>query len=105
MESSVEFYKKLFGIEPAKIRPGYAKFDVENPQLNLTLNENNFAERGALSHLGIQVAAIRDVLEVKKHWEHVGLATRDEMQTNCCYALQDKIWVSGTATIGNSLRF
>lgn len=94
VENSTEFYKKLFGIEPAKVRPGYAKFDVENPPLNLALNENDFIERGALSHLGIQVATTDDVLEVKKRWENVGLVTRDEMQINCCYALQDKTWTS-----------
>lgn len=94
VENSIEFYKKLFGIEPAKIRSGYAKFDVENPPLNLTLNENNFTGRGALSHLGVQVATTEDVLEVKRHWEEVGLITKDERQTNCCYALQDKTWVS-----------
>jgi len=93
IESSVAFYQKLFSIEPSKVRQGYAKFDVQNPPLNLTLNENSFKERGALSHLGIQVATTEDVLEVKKHWEEVGLVTKDEMQTNCCYALQDKTWV------------
>jgi predicted lactoylglutathione lyase len=93
VESSAEFYQKLFSIEPSKVRQGYAKFDVQNPPLNLALNENIFTERGALSHLGIQVATTEDVLEVKKHWEEVGLVTKDEMQTNCCYALQDKTWV------------
>ncbi len=73
-----------------KVRSGYAKFDVENPPLNLALNENNFTERGALSHLGSQVATTAGVLEIKKQWEDVGLITKDEMQTKCCYALQDK---------------
>ena len=52
-----------------------------------------FNERGALSHLGIQVASTNDVLATRKRWEEIGLVTRDEMQTNCCYALQDKTWV------------
>lgn len=93
VESSVEFYQKLFGIKPAKFRHGYAKFDVQNPPLNLALNEVAFTERGALSHLGIQVASTEDVLATKSRWEKAGLPTRDEMQTNCCYALQDKTWV------------
>ena len=93
VSESIEFYKKLFGIEPAKVRLGYAKFDVENPPLNLALNESSFKDGGALSHLGIQVAATEDVLEVKRRWQEVGLVTKDEMQTNCCYALQDKTWV------------
>lgn len=94
VEASIEFYQKLFGIEPAKVRTGYAKFDAQNPQLNLALNQASYNERGALSHLGIQVASTEDVLKTKEHWERVGLLTRDEMQTSCCYALQDKTWVS-----------
>ncbi|HEY2962637.1 MAG TPA: ArsI/CadI family heavy metal resistance metalloenzyme [Pyrinomonadaceae bacterium] len=93
VERSVEFYKKLLGIEPSKVRTGYAKFDVQNPPLNLTLNEHNFTDRGALSHLGIQVASTDDVLAIGEQWIAAGLLTRDEMQTSCCYALQDKTWV------------
>lgn len=93
VEQSIEFYKKLFGIEPSKVRTGYAKFDVQNPPLNLTLNEHLFTERGALSHLGIQVASTDDVLATRERWVSSGLITRDEMQTSCCYAVQDKTWV------------
>ena len=91
---SVEFYKKMLGIEPSKTRVGYAKFDVQNPPLNLTLNQVAFNERGALSHMGIQVASTDDVLAMREKWIASGLVTRDEMQTNCCYALQDKTWVN-----------
>ena len=94
IEQSVEFYKKMLGIEPSKVRTGYAKFDVQNPPLNLALNEGRFNERGALSHLGIQVATTSDVLAIRERWAKAGLYTRDEMQTNCCYAIQDKTWVS-----------
>jgi catechol 2,3-dioxygenase-like lactoylglutathione lyase family enzyme len=90
---SIEFYRQMLGIEPSKVRPGYAKFDVQNPPLNLTLNEVAFTGRGALSHLGIQVASTDDVLAVREKWANSGLVTRDEMQTNCCYATQDKTWV------------
>jgi len=93
VEQSIEFYRKMLGIEPSKVRTGYAKFDVQNPPLNLTLNEYNFNERGALSHLGIQVASTDDVLAMREKWMTAGLITRDEMQTSCCYALQDKTWV------------
>lgn len=93
LDVSLKFYRKLLGIEPTKVRQGYAKFDVQNPPLNLTLNEHSFGERGALSHLGIQVASTGDVLAVREKWIEAGLLTRDEMQTNCCYALQDKTWV------------
>jgi catechol-2,3-dioxygenase len=90
---SIEFYKKMLGIEPSKVRTGYAKFDVQNPPLNLTLNQMPFNERGALSRLGIQVSATDDVLRVRENWVAAGLITRDEMQTDCCYAVQDKTWV------------
>src|ERR1041384_2302845 len=93
VERSLEFYRKMLGIEPCKVRTGYAKFDVENPPLNITLNEVPFNERGALSHLGIQVASTADVLATRERWGAAGLYTRDEMQTNCCYAIQDKTWV------------
>jgi catechol 2,3-dioxygenase-like lactoylglutathione lyase family enzyme len=93
VERSTEFYRKMLGIEPSKVRNGYAKFNVENPPLNLTLNEGAFNGLGALSHLGIQVASTGDVLSMREKWMQAGLVTRDEMQTSCCYAVQDKTWV------------
>ena len=93
VEKSREFYSKMLGLEPVKVRKGYAKFDVMTPPLNLTLNESASKGRGALSHLGIQVASTDDVLAVREKWADAGLITRDEMQVNCCYALQDKTWV------------
>lgn len=92
VEQSIEFYKKILGIEPSKVRAGYAKFDAQNPPLNLTLNQAVFREQGALSHLGIQVSSTDDVLAMRQRWVDAGLVTRDEMQTNCCYAIQDKTW-------------
>ena len=80
-------------IEPSKVRTGYAKFDVRSPALNFTLNQVPFDGRGALSHLGIQVATTEDVNTVRELWEEKGLIPRDEKQTTCCYALQDKAWV------------
>ena len=94
LERSLKFYKKLLDLEPSKVRTGYAKFDIVNPPLNLTLNEHLVEGRGALSHLGLQVASTRDVLAIRERWISAGLVTRDEMQTDCCYALQDKAWVS-----------
>jgi catechol 2,3-dioxygenase-like lactoylglutathione lyase family enzyme len=93
VEKSISFYRKLWGIEPSKVRPGYAKFDVQNPPLNFTLNEVSFSGRGALSHLGIQVGSTEDVLKTRQRWMDEGLVPREEMQTSCCYALQDKAWV------------
>ena len=93
VENSIKFYEKMLGLEPSKVRTGYAKFDVQNPPLNLTLNQVPFTDNGALSHLGIQVATTEDVMAMKNLWEESGLAPREEIQTTCCYALQDKAWV------------
>lgn len=94
VESSTAFYQKMFGLAPSKVRAGYAKFDVSNPPLNLTLNQVAFEGKGALSHLGIQVTATDDVNAMRTRWEEQGLTPREEMQTTCCYALQDKAWVN-----------
>jgi extradiol dioxygenase family protein len=95
VEKSTEFYRLMFGTGPAKERRGYAKFDVQNPPLNLTLNEKpEAAGRGAVSHLGIQVASTADVLTLRDRWRAAGLKTFDEVGTNCCYAVQDKSWVT-----------
>ena len=94
VEKSVAFYRIMLGIEPSKVRTGYAKFDVQNPPLNLALNEAPaLAGPGALSHLGIQLRSTADVLAYRERWTSAGLITRDEMQTDCCYANQDKTWV------------
>jgi catechol 2,3-dioxygenase-like lactoylglutathione lyase family enzyme len=94
VQKSIDFYRRMLGIEPSKVRTGYAKFDVQNPPVNLALNEvPNLAGAGALSHLGIQVRSTDDVLAVRQRWAEAGLVTRDEMQTDCCYAKQDKSWV------------
>src|SRR5580765_7757776 len=93
VDASTRFYKRMLGIEPSKVRTGYAKFDVQNPPLNLTLNQVQFEGSGALSHLGIQVAATEDVIALRDQWIERGLVPREEMQTTCCYALQDKAWV------------
>lgn len=93
VENSIAFYRAMLGIEPTKVRSDYAKFDVENPPLNLTLNQVAVNSKGTLSHLGIQLASSEDVLSVRERWEAAGLDPHDEMQVNCCYAVQDKTWV------------
>jgi catechol 2,3-dioxygenase-like lactoylglutathione lyase family enzyme len=93
VERSTVFYREVFGIDPSKVRKGYAKFDVHNPPLNFTLNEVPFESAGALSHMGIQVSSTAEVLAVREKWAQAGLITRDEMKTECCYASQDKTWV------------
>lgn len=90
---SIDFYKKMFGVEPVKVRADYAKFDIANPPLNFTMNQRDFEQGGSLSHLGLQVESTEEVLSIGKRWVENGLTTLDEMKTDCCYALQDKTWV------------
>ena len=95
IDRSRSFYERMLGIAPLKVRPGYVKFDVTDPPLNLTLNASaGNVHGGALSHLGLQVAETADVIQLRDRWQQAGLLPRDEMQTNCCYALQDKAWVT-----------
>jgi predicted enzyme related to lactoylglutathione lyase len=101
VERAIPFYRALFGVDPSKVRPGYAKFEVTDPALNFTLNEGERANGlGAFNHAGIQVASTDDVLRARARLVEAGLATFDEMDTTCCYAKQDKIWV--TAPDGES---
>jgi len=93
LQKSLAFYRKMFGIEPSKIRQGYAKFDVQDPPLNFSLNEVSSVGPGALSHMGIQVGSTAEVLALGERWRKAGLPVREEMSTVCCYALQDKAWV------------
>jgi catechol 2,3-dioxygenase-like lactoylglutathione lyase family enzyme len=93
VERSVPFYAALFGAAPEKVRPGYAKFSVADPALNFTLNESRHTDLGALNHAGIEVADTEAVLAARARLVEAGLATFDEMDTTCCYARQDKIWV------------
>jgi catechol 2,3-dioxygenase-like lactoylglutathione lyase family enzyme len=94
INASVDFYRRLFGTEPVKVRADYAKFDVAQPPLNFTMNLAEAGTGGPLSHLGIQVDSTADVLAAGKRWTENGIATLDEMKTDCCYALQDKIWAA-----------
>ncbi|WP_437976509.1 ArsI/CadI family heavy metal resistance metalloenzyme [Sorangium sp. So ce295] len=91
IDASVAFYEKAFGVRAAKRRPGYAKFDLASPALNLTMQEAPRTGVNA-SHFGIQVASTDDVLEAKRAFEAAELKTFTE-DTACCYAVQDKVWI------------
>ena len=94
VERSVPFYRVLLGAEPAKLRPGYAKFEPDAPEIVLTLIEGERGDGlGAFNHGGIKVTSTDAVLSARLRLQEAGLATFDEMDTECCYARQDKIWV------------
>ncbi|MGI9006679.1 MAG: ArsI/CadI family heavy metal resistance metalloenzyme [Streptosporangiaceae bacterium] len=95
IDESVAFYSKLFGVEPAKRRPGYANFAIAEPPLKLVLLENA-GQGGSLNHLGIEVAGT-DVVDAEQvRLAAAGLASVPERDTTCCYATQDKFWVQST---------
>jgi len=94
LEGAVAFYRELFGVAPAKQKPGYAKFELLDPPVAFALQE---APRAGLSHLGIRVASTDEVEEASSRLEDQGLATFDERDTSCCYARQDKVWVKDPA--------
>ncbi|WFE32050.1 ArsI/CadI family heavy metal resistance metalloenzyme [Micromonospora sp. WMMD975] len=95
LEGSVAFYAKLFGVEPAKRRPGYANFAIENPPLKLVLLEGEGDQPTVMDHLGIEVASTDEVNAATSRLTDSGLITLAENDTECCYALQDKVWVRG----------
>lgn len=93
LDEAVDFYSKLFATEPAKRRPGYANFAVDSPPLKLVLIENPGAS-GRLNHLGVEVASSDEVAAAEARLSDRGLDTATEANTACCYAVQDKVWVS-----------
>jgi catechol 2,3-dioxygenase-like lactoylglutathione lyase family enzyme len=95
LEGSIAFYSKLFGVEPAKRRPGYANFAIAEPALKLVLIEGEAGEDTRLDHLGVEVTSTEEVTAASGRLKKAGLATFDENDTSCCYALQDKVWVHG----------
>jgi len=94
VETATAFYTKLFGVGPAKTPPGYANFAVTDPPLKLVLLENP-GHGGTLNHLGVEVADVARVDAEQTRLTGLGLASRDERGTTCCYARQDKFWVEG----------
>ncbi|MFI8292476.1 ArsI/CadI family heavy metal resistance metalloenzyme [Streptomyces sp. NPDC085614] len=94
LSASVAFYTKLFGTEPAKLRDGYANFALTEPPLKLVLIEGG-DEDTRLDHLGVEVDSTDAVRAAAAGLAREGLATVEENDTTCCYALQDKVWVHG----------
>lgn len=94
LDSAIAFYSKLFGAEPAKVKPGYANFAITEPPLKLVLIENP-GQGGSVNHLGVEVATSEQVHGEIARLTAEGLFTKEEIGTTCCFATQDKVWVSG----------
>jgi catechol 2,3-dioxygenase-like lactoylglutathione lyase family enzyme len=92
LDAAIDFYSKLFAVEPAKRRPGYANFAISEPPLKLVLIEGR-GEPGTLNHLGVEVSSTDDVAAAQHRLSGEGLATAVEDEVACCFAVQDKVWV------------
>jgi catechol 2,3-dioxygenase-like lactoylglutathione lyase family enzyme len=95
LDQSVDFYRALFGAEPAKRRPGYANFAIVEPPLKLVLIEGDPGQATVMDHLGIEVETTEQVRVATARLTGEGLDTSVEHATMCCYAVQDKVWVHG----------
>lgn len=92
VDAAVDFYSKLFGTDPHKRRPGYANFEIAEPPLKLVLIENATAP-GTLNHLGVEVGSTDEVTAATRRLAGLGMDTEVEEQVDCCFAVQDKVWV------------
>lgn len=93
IDESVAFYSRLLGVEPAKLRPGYANFAVADPPLKLVLIESPGAEE-RINHLGVEVETAAEVVAADQRLRAAGEEPDPEMGVECCYALQDKVWLT-----------
>ena len=91
IDRAVDFYARVFNTAPAKLRPGYANFEIVEPPLKLVLIEGG--EGGTLNHLGVEVQTVQEVNDATKRLVDTGLTTFEEQGVECCYAKQDKVWV------------
>jgi catechol 2,3-dioxygenase-like lactoylglutathione lyase family enzyme len=103
LNRSIEFYTKVFNREPVKVKSDYAKFLLDDPDLNFTLNLKDEVSGNQVGHFGFQVETLEEVLRHKNRLEKLGFFAREEMDITCCYAAQDKFWV--TDPDGNEWEF
>ena len=96
LDEAITFYSKLFNTAPAKVKEGYANFAVAEPPLKLVLIQNP-GTGGTINHLGVEVAATTSSVDATRRLAGEGLDTQVEEGTTCCFALQDKVWVTGPA--------
>ncbi|WP_067900949.1 ArsI/CadI family heavy metal resistance metalloenzyme [Nocardia vaccinii] len=94
LEQAIAFYSTLFDAEPAKRKPGYANFAIADPPLKLVLLENT-GQGGSINHLGVEVESSEQVHGEIERLSAAGLFTEEQIATTCCFATQDKVWVTG----------
>lgn len=93
LDEAIDFYTKLFATTPAKVRPGYANFSIQDPPLKLVLMEGG--EPGTLNHVGVEVESTDEVIATAARVTEAGLPAEEQRGTTCCFAVQDKVWVTG----------
>jgi lactoylglutathione lyase len=96
LDEAVTFYSKLFKTEPAKLKEGYANFAITEPPLKLVLIENP-GKGGSVNHLGVEVDSSEQVYGEIARLAGEGMFTEEQIGTTCCFARQDKVWVTGPA--------
>ncbi|MDD9368802.1 MAG: ArsI/CadI family heavy metal resistance metalloenzyme [Acidimicrobiales bacterium] len=94
LDEAVDFYTKMFGVEPAKVRPGYANFAVADPPLKLVLFAGQ-GEGGTINHLGVETEAAEEVVAAEARLTAADLATTGVDDTECCYAEKTETWLTG----------
>ena len=96
LDEAITFYSKLFDTEPAKVKPGYANFAIAEPPLKLVLIEKP-GHGGTINHLGVEVESGDKLHEEIARLADEGMLPEEQIGTTCCYATQDKAWVTGPA--------
>lgn len=94
IKQSTDFYTSFFGQEPAKVKPGYAKYVLENPSLIISFVENKNRVQQNFGHLGFQVETPEELNQRLTDAKSKSLVSKEEVGTNCCYAKQDKFWAN-----------
>ena len=94
LDEAVDFYAKMFGVGPAKRRPGYANFAIEQPPLKLVLFEGA-GESGTINHLGVETESAAEVVAAEARLGAAGVETTGVDDTVCCYAEKTETWVHG----------
>ena len=98
LPTAIEHYKKILGIEPAKVRPDYAKFEIADPPVILSFNPGS--EPGTIMHLGIRYPGTGEVVTELVRSKSQGLSVQEQLGITCCYAKADKFWVTDADGLG-----
>ena len=99
LKAGIDFYTRMFGVQPAKVKDGYANFEITDPPLKLILFDANDSEGGTINHLGVEVDEVAEVDEAEKRLSQSGLNTSGVDETVCCFAEKTETWVQGPDNI------